>query len=57
MKRPGVTFDLYNADSLVPEEQMPNDRKVTVQTLCVVLENLGSWSVQGEDYIIRFLDD
>ena len=52
MDRPGVEFKLYNAGSILPDREIPDDKSVIVQILGVALENRGENSVESQDWIV-----
>ena len=54
MDRPGVEFELYNAGSILPESEIPEDKTVVVQILGVRVQDVSEDDFLGEDWIISF---
>jgi hypothetical protein len=54
MDRPGVKFELYNAGSVLPDSEIPEDKSVIVQILGVQLEDLGNEALIETDWIVSF---
>jgi hypothetical protein len=54
MDRPGVEFELYNAGSVLPDSEIPEDKSVIVQVLGVQIENVDEDDLIEEDWIISF---
>ena len=54
MDRPGVEFKLYNAGSVLPESQIPENKSVIVQILGVQLEKLGEADIIESGWIVSY---
>jgi 4-amino-4-deoxy-L-arabinose transferase-like glycosyltransferase len=54
MDRPGVDFELYNAGSVLPESQIPENRSVIVQILGVRLGDIKEGDLVKDDWIISY---
>lgn len=54
MDRPGVEFGLYNAGSVLPDSEIPDDKSVVVQVMGVRIENIREGDLVKEDWIISF---
>jgi hypothetical protein len=54
MDRPGVEFELYNAGSVLPDDEIPKGKSVIVQILGVQLDNVADSDLVKSDWKISY---